>query len=210
MKKAILILLLIGCLSVPASAITGLGIGVHAGQTTNYDYAGLDQYIQALSEEFETIIPGYTAPAEAPTFEEKLTSIGAHFKFGTLPMIDFIGFLDYAWKTKELASNVDLRVSNLSYGVTAVKKFGFTLLKPYAGAGFAIHRVVYNLESDYEGLVLVLPTETKLGYHVVGGVELDFPVFPLAPYAEGKYNIITTTDKSTKYFLLSLGLTMNF
>ena len=103
-------------LSIPASAITGLGIGVHAGQTTSYDYETLDLAVQTISDELEMLIPGY-APVDPPKFDEKLTSIGAHLKFGTLPVIDFIGFIDYAWKKKELTSNVDLRVSDVSYGV---------------------------------------------------------------------------------------------
>ena len=210
MKKIALTLILVACIYMPVSAITGLGIGIHAGQTTSYNCETLDQAVRVISDSLEVLITGY-APDGTPKFDEKLTSIGAHFKVGTLPIIDFIGFLDYSWKKKELVNNVDLRVSNFSYGVSAIKKFGTTLLKPYAGAGFAFYKVVYNLESDYESLLLFVPDdETKLGYHLVGGVELDFPVFPLAPYAEGRYNIITTTDKSTKYLLLSLGLTMNF
>jgi len=209
-KKIALALVMVASIYIPASAITGLGIGIHAGQTTSYDCEALDQAVQSISDSMVTLIPGF-APVESPKFDEKLTSLGAHFKVGTLPILDFIGFVDYAWKKKELYSNVDLRVSNFSYGVTAVKKFGTTLLKPYAGAGFAFYKVVYNLESDYESLLLFVPDdEMKLGYHLVGGVELDFPVFPLAPYAEGRYNIITTSNKSTKYLLLSLGLTMNF
>ncbi|MCP4580174.1 MAG: outer membrane beta-barrel protein [candidate division Zixibacteria bacterium] len=210
MKTLITTMALIACLTIPAFAITGLGIGVHVGQTTGYDNGNLDTKIQEISDALEQII-GPEAAIETPEFKEKLTNIGAHIKFGTLPVIDFIGFFDYSWKKKELTSNVDLRVSNLTYGVTAVKKFGVALFKPYAGAGIAFHKVVYNIESEYESLLLLLPNdETKMGYHFVGGVELDFPLFPLAPYAEGKYNIITTSDKSTKYFLLSVGLTMNF
>jgi hypothetical protein len=197
-------------LTLPASAITGLGIGIHAGQTTGYDNENLDEKIQEVSDALELII-GPSAAIESPEFNEKMTDIGAHIKFGTLPVIDFIGFLDYSWKKKELYSDIDLRVSNFTYGVTALKKFGSAPLKPYAGAGLAFYKVVYNIESEYESLLLLLPDdETKLGYHFVGGVEVDFPLFPLAPYAEGKYNIITTSDKSTKYFLISVGLTMNF
>jgi hypothetical protein len=209
-KKIALILIVIACTYMPALAITGLGVGIHAGQTTGYNCKTLDQAVQTISDSLKILIPSYI-PDGTSKFDEKMTSIGAHFKVGTLPILDFIGFIDYAWKKKELINNVDLRVSNFSYGVTVVKKFGKTIMKPYAGAGFAFYKVVYNLESP-DGLLLPpLPgDETKMGYHLVGGVELDLPVFPVAPYAEGRYNIITTTDKSTKYLLLSLGLTMNF
>jgi len=210
-KKIALTLILSTCFYMPASAITGLGIGIHAGQTTSYDYETLNDAVLAISDAMENMVwPNERLSTEE--FSEKLTSIGAHFKIGTLPVIDFIGFIDYAWKKKDMGHTVELRVSDFTYGITAIKKIGVTMIKPYAGAGIAFHTVVYNLESGYGNLTLPpLPDdETKMGYHLVGGVELDFPVFPLAPYAEGRYNIITTTDKSTKYLLLSLGLTMNF
>lgn len=210
MKKTAFAFVMVACIYMPASAITGLGIGIHAGQTSGYDCETFDQAVQAISDSLEVLLEDYS-PDEAPKFDEKLTSIGAHFKVGTLPIVDFIAFVDYAWKKKELVSDVDLRVSNLSYGITISKKFGAALLKPYFGAGLGFHKVVYNLESADELLLPPLPEdETKQGYHLVGGVELNFPVFPLSPYAEGRYNIINTSEKSTRYFLLSLGLTMNF
>lgn len=210
MKKTLAILTIILLSSLPVGAITGLGLGIHAGTTTSYDYSSLDDYISAISDSLESLIPGYQVP-QTPKFNDKLTVIGVHGKIGTLPIIDFIGFLDYGWKKKSLGSGVDFRVSDFSFGLTALKKFGSSMLKPYAGLGIAWHKLAYTLEA---GQSLVLPPapadETKTGYHFVLGAELGFPVFPLAPYAEGRYNIISTTDNSTKFLLLSAGLTMNF
>jgi len=210
MKNAMLISVIVLLSYLPAGAITGLGLGVHLGTTTSYDYSPLDDYIEAISDSLESLVPGYQAP-ESPQFNDKLTIIGIHGKIGTLPIIDFIGFLDYGWKKKSLSSDVDFRVSDFSFGLTALKKFGYSALKPYLGLGIAWHKLAYTIEA---GQSLVLPPapedETKTGYHIVVGVELSFPVFPLAPYAEGRYNIISTTDKSTKFLLLSAGLTMNF
>jgi hypothetical protein len=208
MKYILPVLIFVLATTLPAGAITGLGLGVHVGTTTSYDYSSLDDYISAISDSLESL--GFPA-IQSPKFNDKLTVIGIHGKIGTLPIIDFIGFLDYGWKKKSLGSGVDFRVSDFSFGLTALKKFGSSILKPYAGLGLAWHKLAYTLEA---GQSLVLPPapadETKTGYHFVLGAELGFPLFPLAPYAEGRYNIISTTDNSTKFLLLSAGLTMNF
>ncbi|OQX91414.1 MAG: hypothetical protein B6D58_08235 [candidate division Zixibacteria bacterium 4484_95] len=205
MKILILILAIIVCLNMPAFGITGLGFGLHAGMTNNYSYSILDDSLRAIAQNY----PGLGIPDDI-RFSEDLTSIGAHLKVGTLPIIDFYLFADYAWKKKELSSDIDLRLSDFSFGASAKKMFGFSILKPYLGAGVDMHNLVYTIEADSAGLILPVPdNQTKIGYHVVGGIELNFPILPLDPYAEYRHNWITTSEKVTKYGLFLLGLTFS-
>lgn len=205
MKKSALTLAIIVCLNLPAFGITGLGFGLHAGVTSDYSYSILDDSLRAIAQDH----PGLGIPDDVE-FNEELTLIGAHLKVGTLPIIDFCLFADYAWKKKELTSNIDLRLSDFSFGATAKKMFSFSILKPYLGAGTDIHNLVYTIETDSAGLILPIPDDqTKIGYHIVGGLELNFPVLPIDPYAEYRYSWVTTSEKTTKYGLISLGLTFN-
>lgn len=205
MKKITLTLAIVVCLNLPASAVTGLGFGLHAGMTNNYSYSALDDSLRAIAEEYPIL-----GISEDIKFDDELTSIGAHVKVGTLPVIDFYFFADYAWKKKELTSDVDLRLSDFSFGVTAKKMFSFSVLKPYVGAGAGMHKLVYTIETDLVGYVLPVPDDqTKIGYHVAGGLELNIPILPLDPYAEFRYNWVTTEEKTTKFGLISLGLTFS-
>ena len=129
--------------------------------------------------------------------------------FGSVQLY-FELFADYGFASKDISSQVKLKLHDFSIGATAKKMFGATLFKPYVGVGAALHAMAYEFETDL-GTPLPIPdNESKLGFHFLGGVELDFPVFPLTPYVEGRYNIITTSGDKTKYFQLSGGLTMNF
>jgi hypothetical protein len=44
---------------------------------------------------------------------------------------------------------------------------------------------------------------------VLAGVELNFPLFPVDPYAQYRYTWITTDDKATKYGLIEFGVTLS-
>lgn len=208
MKILCVVGLAIACLAVPSSAITGLGFGIHGGQTMGYSYDALDNQLGQIAD--------LIGLPDELTFEEDLLTLGAHVKVGTLPIIDFYGFLDYSWKTKEITPELDFRVSDLAAGVSAKKAFGVAVFKPFAGLGFSVHRLVYSLETDQDQIggvdVSILPIpedQNKLGFHVLAGVELNFPVFPIDPYAQIRYNWITTEDKTTKYALLEFGLTFS-
>jgi hypothetical protein len=151
-------------------------------------------------------------------FDEDLTTIGAHIKVATLPIIDFYAFADYSWKKKEIYPSLDFRLSDFTIGVSAKKMFGATMIKPFVGAGGEIHRLAYSLESDsvsingspVAGMAMLIPDDqNKFGFHLLGGVELNLPVFPVDPYAQFKYNWITTDDKTTKYGLLEFGVTFS-
>lgn len=201
MKKLIGAALIIFVLCVPSHALTGLGFGIHAGQSSNYSYDVLNDSLGAIAEILDL--------SETLKFDDKLTLIGAHIKVGTLPILDFYGFIDYAWKKKSLASDLDLRLSDFSIGADARKKFGSMLIKPYVGVGFAVHKLAYTLETNRTEILLLPPDQSKLGYHILAGVELSLPVFPVAPYAHYKYSWITTKDSATKYGLIEAGFTFS-
>ena len=209
MRKLTVIALFVGILCVPSFAITGLGIGIHGGQTSGYTYDLLDNQFGAIAESLGVSI-------DDVTFEEELFNIGAHLKFGTLPIIDFYGFIDYSWKKKEIYNDLDFTISDVAVGISAKKHFGMMALKPYLGAGFAIHRLAYSIKSDDVSIngvpvnTLIIPEDqNKTGYHALVGVELNLPVFPIDPYVEYRYNWITTDDEPTKYSMIEAGLTFS-
>ncbi len=209
MKKLISITLLTLLFSVPSFALTGLGIGIHGGQTSNYSSDLLDNNLGDITDSLGLSI-GDTS------FDEELYNIGAHIKVGTLPLIDFYGFVDYSWKKKEITNGLDFRISDVAVGVSARKGLGVAMLKPFAGAGFEIHHLAYSLETDaveFNGIpvaALVVPSnQNKIGYHFLLGVELNLPVFPVDPYIQYKYNWITTDDEPTKYGMIEAGLTFS-
>ena len=202
MKRTLLVVLIVVCFSLPAYAITGLGLGIHGGVSNGYSYESLDDCLAVVAESLGI--------AGELKFDQELIIVGVHLKVGTLPVIDFDLFADYGFASKDISSQVKLKLHDFSIGATAKKMFGATLFKPYIGAGAALHAMAYEFETDL-GTPLPIPdNESILGFHFLGGVELDFPIFPLTPYAEGRYNIITTSGDKTKYFQLSGGLTMNF
>lgn len=134
--------------------------------------------------------------------------LGAHINIGTLRVIEIDAELDYAWKKQEIASGVNLSFSDFSVTGSIRKTIKLGLLNPYAGVGIGLHRVAYSL--NVGGIGIILPdNQSKTGYLIKAGVELDLPVFPLTPYAEWKYNVIQTADKSTKYTMLLIGLTLD-
>jgi len=200
-KKLIGVALIVVLASIPSYAITGLGFGIHGGQINNYKYDVLNSDLDNIA----TIL----GLSEALKFDENLTVIGAHVKVGTLPILDFYGFIDYAWKKKALTSDVDFRLSDFSIGADARKKFGTMLIKPYLGAGFAIHRLAYTLETDLVQTLPIPEDQNKMGYHVLVGVELSPPMFPITPYAQYKYSWIPTKDKATKFGLIEAGITFS-
>ena len=213
MKKLVLTSLAIFLLTLPASAITGLGFGIHAGKTVGYSYDEINNRLATIADD-QGIIGG----THVLKFDEELMTIGGHIKVATLPIIDFYGFADYSWKKKEIYPSLDFKLSDFAIGVSAKKMFGVTMIKPFVGVGGEMHKLAYSIESDavsinglpVTGMALIIPEDqNKFGFHLLGGVELNLPVFPVDPYAQFKYNWITTDDKTTKYGLLEFGVTFS-
>jgi opacity protein-like surface antigen len=186
-----------------AFAITGVGIGVHVGQVNNYSYSLLTDKIDVMA-----VDNGWL---NHHTPKKNMSLIGAHINVGTLQIIDFTGFVDYAWNKSNLISGVDLKLSDFSFGITAKKKFSTPFVKPYFGAGIGWHRLVYSMEIKSAGVIIALPdNQTKTGYHAVGGIEASVPMFPLVPYLEYRYNWVLSQKSTTKFGLINLGVSFNF
>ncbi len=177
-----------------AFAITGLGIGVRGGVIQNYKN------------------PSVNTLTGQEDFLKEMPLAGIHLKVGTLPIIDLEASLEYAWKEKEMVLanrlKADLTISDFSLNATAKYLLSVPAVRPYAGVGVGIHRMVYKISIEhYEGYFP--DNENRLGFHVVGGLLLKFPVLPFELFGEGRYTIIQTKNKTTKYTTILAGLTYN-
>lgn len=195
MKKLILIVIMAITASGANAGLSGLGIGIHGGIVSGYDNPVLE----------DSLVQQYTSI----DFSGNMTNIGMHVDIGTLRIIEFDGSLDYAWKKQEVVQGIDLTFSDISVSASVKKSFPLAIVKPYAGAGLGIHALAYSIEANGQPVAVLPDNETKIGYHVKAGVALNIPVFPLTPFAEWKYNIIQTTDESTKYNSINVGITLD-
>jgi len=175
-------------------AITGLGFGIRGGIVAGLENDRLDDLIKGIDS--------------TSALSKNMTMIGGHLKIGTLPIIDFELALEYAWKKKEITSDVDFTISDLGVIGSAKYHLGFPVIKPYVGAGLGLHRMVYKLEG-YGGSLVVPDNESKLGYHGLAGVKIQPPMSPVEFFVEGRYTYITTENKSTKYSAIYAGGTFN-
>lgn len=201
MKKLAVISTLIFIAPVANAGLTGIGIGIHGGIVSGYDNPVLED---SLVEQFAAYLIDIDFP-------DKMTNIGMHVDIGTLRIIEFDGSLDYSWNKHDLAPGVELTFSDISLSGTVKKSFPMAVLKPYAGLGIGIHALAYKLEvSGIPGIIFTDPeNESKIGYHIKAGIALNLPVFPLTPFGEWKYNIVQTSEKSTKYSSINIGITLD-
>lgn len=196
MKNIMLVLALTLTGARASAGLSGLGLGVHGGVVSGYDNPVLEEGIPLDSLGIE--------------LSEKMTDIGAHLNIGTFRIIEFDLNLDYAWKKQKIASGIDLRFSDISITASVRKSFALAALKPYIGVGVGQHWMVYSIELGGQVIGVTLPAdESKIGYHFKAGVDLDFPLFPLTPYGEWRYNMVQTTGKSTKYSAILVGITLD-
>jgi opacity protein-like surface antigen len=199
MKRIVPIALLFFIMSLSALAVTGIRIGAHIGAVKGFDY------------EFQYFAQGSNPPWVSLWPHADMPMIGWQIDVGTLQILDFSGFVDYAWKERQPISGVKIRMSDLSFGVTAKKKIDFPIVKPYFGAGIGWHALVYSLKIQAGGqnLDVVIPENTtRVGYHIVGGVEADLPAFPLVPYIEYRLHWVNTPNKFNKFAVLMAGLSL--
>jgi opacity protein-like surface antigen len=198
MKKYLLSVGFVILFTIPAWSLAGVSFGVHAGRAMGFKYTPLKGDIAEIASD-------YGLTKNSP--DKALMLVGGQVNVNVVHIIDVAGFVDYTWDKTKLSSDVNLKLSDFSYGLTVIKKFGVPFVDPYIGAGLAWHKFVYSLETPSAGIYGALPDDqTKLGYHLVGGVAGNFPVFPLSPYAEYRYNWINTKGEKTTFSCLSVGL----
>ena len=186
-------------------AITGLGIGVRGGIIQNYNNPGLDAFPSSLSL-------------------DKMPALGAHFKIGTLPLVDLEISAEYAWKKKEVLVFIgidslkgDFTVSDFSLNATGkYHLLSIPVFRPYVGAGAGFHRLIYKLDIEGLGEQIIIPeNESRLGLHAVAGIALKSAVLPFEVFAELRYTHIKTRQEkwdtsSSHYSSIMGGITMNF
>jgi opacity protein-like surface antigen len=179
-------------------AITGLGFGIRAGYVMGMDLGPVDEFLGAA-------LP-------TATTDDKMPMIGAHFKVGTLPIIDFDIALEYAWKDMDLGNDYGLKISDLSISATGIYKvMAAPMITPYVGLGVGSHKLSYTFEQPAGGIITIPDPddETKLGYHGMVGAKIHPPMFPLEFFARYRYTYISTSEKSTKYSTILAGATFN-
>jgi hypothetical protein len=196
MKKLPFIIGFLICSFLPIQtfAITGLGIGIRGGLIQNYKNSNLD-----------------SLPTQKD-FLKNMSLVGVHLKIGTLRIIHLEASVEYAWKKKEIILEdkikADFTINDFSLNATAKYVFSFPIIKPYAGAGAGLHRLVYKVSKGSYSVYLP-ENQNRLGFHGVGGLLLKFPTVPFELFGEGRYTIIQTENKATKYTTILAGLTFN-
>lgn len=196
MKKLPFIIGFLICSFLPIQtfAITGLGMGIRGGLIQNYKNPNLN----SLSTQKD--------------FLKNISLAGVHLKIGTLRIIHLEASMEYAWKKKEIILEdkikADFTINDFSLNATAKYVFSVPVVKPYLGAGAGLHRLVYKVSKGSYSMYLP-ENQTRLGFHGVGGLLLKFSTFPFELFGEGRYTIIQTKDKATKYTTILAGLTFN-
>jgi len=192
MKK---LLMLTICLlfAVPSFAITGISLGLKGGLVTDYNQ------------------PGFTIPDQET---DNMTLAGLQVRLSSLPMVDVIVTGEYAWRNDSysiLNEDFEVKRHDFLFSASAIYPVKLTPVSPYLGAGLATHSLGYDFvvpESwsleDYD--IEVPGNETKLGYHLVGGLDFKLPVFPVSANAEFRFNWINTPQEVTKYNSITLGI----
>jgi len=210
MKKLVVALIVLFAASGASAGLTGLGIGIHGGIISGYDNPSLETGLEGF---LDTLGVFDMADFEMP---DDMKNFGAHVNIGTLRVIEFDIALDYAWQKKTLFEGAELKFNDFSISGSVRKSFPIAVFKPYVGAGLATHIMAYTIEYNGNIYPIVDPNEdvsiedeTVIGYHFKAGVALDFPLFPLTPYAEWKYNTIQTSGESSKYSQINLGITLD-
>ncbi len=194
--KRIMIILLAVLVAVPAFGFSGISLGVKGGVVRNYEQAGLT-------------VGDFNA--------NKMNLAGAQVRITTIPMIDLILSGDYAWKKNSYSfagQNFDLKMRDMSFNATLVHAFKIPIISPYVGAGIGSHHLSFDYINPYDlslsGNGITVPgTETRTGYHLVGGVTLGIPAYPIGFGIEYRLNWIDTPGEMTKYHSLTFGINLN-
>lgn len=176
-----------------AWGLTGLGFGVRGGMILDYKNDNLN-----------------LIPTQDQDWLKEMPVVGVHLKIGTLRVVHLEASVEYAWKETEIVLNdftkTEFSVNDLSINATAKYIFAVPVLKPYAGAGLGIHRLIYGISNkDYD--IFIPEDQNKMGFHVVGGILLSFPASPIELFAEARLTSIQTEGESTRYTAILGGLT---
>jgi opacity protein-like surface antigen len=181
--------------SVANAGLTGIGFGIHGGVVSGYNNLTLENSVKDAYRDVTDF-----------SLSKNMADIGFHIDIGTLRVIDIEGAFDYGWKKQKVYQDVSLTYSMLSATAGLKKSLLMGPVKPYVGIGAGLYKSAYSIDNG--SVVVILPdNETKTGYYAKGGVGFSFPMFPIKPFAEFKYNQVQTSGKATKYYQILAGLT---
>ncbi|UCD93768.1 MAG: hypothetical protein JSU69_08320 [Candidatus Zixiibacteriota bacterium] len=193
MKKVFLILFLV-LAATSSSALTGLSIGLKGGIATNLN------------------LPDFQYPIEELN---KMNLIGGQVKISSVPLIDVIGTAEYVWRTKKtnLPFIEDYRVHDFVLTASIVYPYEMRVITPYAGIGISQHFL--GFDASLPGVPLpasfeVPGDEHSFGYHLLVGVNLSFPVFPISLNGEFRAFWFDTAKERSRYNTLTAGFYYSF
>ncbi|MCX6825958.1 MAG: hypothetical protein NTV06_01630 [candidate division Zixibacteria bacterium] len=103
---------------------------------------------------------------------------------------------------------------DLSFDASVVYPIEFRVVSPYLGGGVGSHRLGFtHLEpaafSLTDNKIKVPESTTRIGYHLVGGINITSPLLPFEIVVEFRYNWINTPGKMTTYNCLTAGINYN-
>jgi hypothetical protein len=198
--KRILIISTVLCLSTATAgrAITGASFGLKGGIGTSVDLAGVR-------------IPGAGI--------SQMKAVGVQARLTSLPLVDLVFSADYFWKkididlsgfvTLPLPPEAQYKISDLALTASIVYRFDKRLLKPYLGGGLATHILTYDFDEYIASRVpgLEVPRDqNRVGYHIILGVDLNVPAFPLCLFGEFRANWIETDTGTSDFNSLMAGI----
>jgi|WetSurMetagenome_2_1015567.scaffolds.fasta_scaffold569020_1 opacity protein-like surface antigen len=193
-KLAVILIVAFTCPFANAG-MTGIGFGIHGGMVSGYNNLTLENSVKDAYRDITDF-----------SLSKNMADVGFHINIGTLRIIDIEGSFDYGWKTQKVYQDISLTYSMLSATAGLKKSLLMGPVNPYVGIGAGLYKSAYSIDNG--SVVVVLPdNETKTGYYAKGGVGFSFPMFPIKPFAEFKYNQVQTSGKATKYYQILAGLT---
>jgi len=139
--------------------------------------------------------------ASSSDFDDNLTHVGADFRFG-LVMVELIISGEYSWKKYDLGG-YELTAHQIAGTGSLVYPIKLPVVSPYVGGGVGSHTFIfsYGESAGTEDL-----TETKFGYHFIGGVKLGAPTMPIKLYAEYRHYWVPFEGETAKYYTLTAGI----
>jgi opacity protein-like surface antigen len=141
--------------------------------------------------------------------EDKINMLGADIRIGMIPLLELILSGEYAWDSQEFESE-EYKLHNIAATGSLVVPVKLSFITPYAGGGAGAHMYIQTGGDETE-------TDTKFGYHFVGGVILGVPSLPLKLFGEYRHYWVKmgeeanfSEEETIKYHTLAGGLILGF
>ncbi len=139
--------------------------------------------------------------ASTNDIDDNLTHVGADLRFGMV-MVDFIISAEYSWKSYQvdiLGTPFDYKFHSLAGTGSLVIPIKLGIATPYAGGGAGSHTMIFDYADESN-------TETKFGYHFIGGIKIGAPAMPIKLYGEYRHYWVKFDEETMKYYTLAAGV----